>query len=396
MTTLKLFYLTTFSFLVFNSACTAQTGKPSIKMEAGKGIQFTSADSTFTLAIGGRIQSLFSLSRDITNETTANDFLLRRARLNFAGKAFNPKFSYRIQLGFAQGDISSANSSAQNNLILRDAMLFYDAKKWLRIGFGQTKLPGNRQRQVSSANLQLVERSIANNNFTLDRDKGAWFYTNFNINDAVLKTTLALSSGEGRIVSDKNGKICYSARMEFLPFGEFSNKGELVEADIDREKKPKLSIAGVYSYNNDATRTMGQLGDYLFNAETANINYFGADLLFKYNGFSFESELYNRNSDTAIIVNKKDITQSNYIVSGTTFMVQSGYFVSKKNEVAARYAQIIPLAKVAAKMHEQKEYVVGFSHYFNKHNLKLQNDLTYLENGPNKSIVFKMSGVVTF
>jgi len=55
-------------------------------------------------------------------------------------------------LGFAHGDINSANSLAQNILILRDAMLFYKANKRVRIGFGQTKLPGNRQRQVSSAN----------------------------------------------------------------------------------------------------------------------------------------------------------------------------------------------------------------------------------------------------
>jgi phosphate-selective porin OprO/OprP len=365
-------------------------------MEFGKGIQFTSADSTFTLAIGGRIQSLFEARRDITNETSGADFLLRRCRLNFQGTAFNPKFSYRIQLGFAHGDIFSSNSTVQNNLILRDAMLFYDAKKWLRIGFGQTKLPGNRQRQVSSANLQLVERSIANNHFTLDRDKGVWFYTKFDINKTVLKSTIAISSGEGRIVSDKNGKLCYSARMEFLPFGEFSNKGDYIEADIDREKKPKLSIAGAYSYNDQATRTMGQLGDYLYNSEKANIDYYGADVLFKYNGFSLESELYNRTSNTGVIVSTIDSKKSNYVVSGTTFMVQSGYFLSKKNEIAIRYAQINPETKVASVMPEQKEYVVGFSHYFNRHSLKIQNDLSYFQTGPNNSLVFRLSGVVTF
>lgn len=260
------------------------------------------------MAISGRIQSVFEAKRDITNENTGADFLLRRSRLNIQGSAFNPKFSYRIQIGFAHGDITSANSTMQNNLILRDAMLFYKANNWLRIGFGQTKLPGNRQRQVSSANLQLVERSISNNNFTLDRDKGVWIYTNFNINKAVLKSTLAISSGEGRIISDKNGKLCYSARMEFLPLGEFSKNGDYVEADIEREKKPKLSIASVYSYNNAATRTMGQLGDFLYNSEIANIQYYGVDLIFKYKGFSIESEFYNRNSNKDIIINKKDTT----------------------------------------------------------------------------------------
>ncbi len=388
--------LIAFSFLTISINCIAQVDKTSIKMEAGKGIQFTSADSSFTMAISGRIQSVFEARSDVTNETTGADFLLRRSRLNIQGTAFNPKFSYRIQLGFAHGDITSANSSVQNNLVLRDAMLFYDANKWLRIGFGQTKLPGNRQRQVSSANLQLVERSISNNNFTLDRDKGVWIYTNFKINKTVLKSTIAISSGEGRIVSDKNGKLCYSARVEFLPFGDFSKKGDYIEADIDREIKPKLSIAGVYSFNEASTRIMGQLGDYLYNSEIANIQYFGADLIFKYNGFSIESEFYTRNSNRGIITNMKDATQRNYIISGNTFMIQSGYFVTKKNEIAARYAQITPENSVASIMNIQKEYVLGLSHYFNKHSLKLQSDVTYLENGNNKDLIFRLSGVVAF
>ncbi len=386
----------TFFVLVISANCMAQVGRPSIKMEAGKGIQFTSADSTFILAIGGRIQSVFEARRDITNETTGADFLLRRCRLNIQGSAFNPKFSYRIQVGFAHGDITSANSSVQNNLILRDAMLFYDASKWLRIGFGQTKLPGNRQRQVSSANLQLVERSISNNNFTLDRDKGLWIYANFNINKTVLKPTISISTGEGRIVSRNNGKLCYSARVEFLPFGDFSKNGNYIQADIEKEIKPKLSIAGVFSFNEAATRTMGQLGDYLYNAEVADIQYYGVDLMFKYRGFSIESEFYNRNSDKSIITDINNTTQQNYIIAGTTFMIQSGYFITRKNEIAARYAQITPEGSVASIMNMQKEYVFGFSHYFNKHSLKSQTDLTYLENGTDRNLIYRLSCVVTF
>ncbi len=385
-----------FFALILNVNCIAQTEKKSVSMEFGKGVQFTSADSSFTMAISGRIQSVYEAKNDITNKTTGADFLLRRCRLNIQGTAFDPKFSYRIQLGFAQGDISSANSTVQNNLILRDAMLFYNANKWLRIGFGQTKLPGNRQRQVSSANLQLVERSISNNNFTLDRDKGVWLYTNFSFNKAVLKHTITISSGEGRIVSDQNGKLCYAVRMEFLPLGEFSKKGDYIEADVEKETTPKISIAGVYSYNNAATRTMGQLGDFLFNAETAHIQYYGADMLFKYKGFSIESELYNRTSNKGISINRTDTTKRNAMVLGTTFMMQSGYFITKTNEIAIRYAQITPETKVASVINAQKEYVLGFSHYFNKHSLKLQSDITYLKNAATKSLIYRLSGVVTF
>jgi phosphate-selective porin OprO and OprP len=378
------------------SLCAQAQSSKAYKMEFGKGISFISADSTFTMAISGRVQSLFEAKRDITNKTGGADFLLRRSRLNIQGNVLNPKFSYRIQLGFAHGDISAANSASQNNLILRDAMLFYKANNWLRLGFGQTKLPGNRQRQVSSANLQLVERSIANNNFTLDRDKGIWIFNNFNIKKAVVKSTIAISSGEGRIVSNTNGKLSYAGRLEFLPLGEFSKGGELIESDVERESKGKLSIAGVYSFNKAAPRTMGQLGEFLYNSEIADLSYFGADLLYKYKGFSLESELFTRKSNKGIITNKANTSQRNAAIAGTTFMVQSGIFISKTDELAVRYAQIEADDKVTAVVNDQREYVFGYSHFFNKHSLKLQTDGTYYQNGKNESFVYRLSTVITF
>ncbi len=389
-------FLIAFCSLIFDLTCYAQADEPYTRMEFGKGLGFASADSSFTLAINGRIQSLLEVKKDFGNDTVRADFMIRRCRLNIQGNAFSPRFSYRIQLGFAHGDITSANSAAPNNLILRDAMLYYDVSKWLRLGVGQTKLPGNRQRQVSSANLQLVERSIANNNFTLDRDKGIWIMSAFDINKAALKATLSLSSGEGRIVSDKNGKLCYSARIELLPFGEFANKGDYMEADMERLKEPKLSIAGAYSYNNEASRTMGQLGEYLYNSEKANIQYYGGDLFFKWKGLSIESELYHRTSNKGIITNATDSTKNNYIVSGTSLLFQAGFLVSNNNEIAFRYAQINPDTKVKDAMNKQKEYVIGYSRYFKKHSLKMQNDLTYLDNEDSEHIIYRLSCVVSF
>ncbi len=374
----------------------AQKSVAPIKMTLGKGVTFASPDSLFTLSIGGRIQSMYEGKYDFSTKAVSSDFLLRRCRLNFQGTAVDPKFTYRIQIGFAHGDITSGNSTVQNNLILRDAMLYYQANHWLRIGLGQTKLPGNRQRQVSSANLQLVERSIANNNFTLDRDKGLWINTKFKISKMVVKPILAISSGEGRIVSDKNGKLCYTGRLEFLPLGEFTNGGDYIESDQEREQKPKLSIAGAYSYNSATSRTMGQLGEYLYNSKACNISYYGGDMIFKYKGFSFETEYYNRTSDKGVIINSKDSTQKNYAIAGKCVLIQSGFFITKRNEIAVRYAQITPDSKIAGTMNAQKEYVLGYSHYFSKHALKIQTDISYFINGTHETMVFRVSGVITF
>lgn len=374
----------------------AQKPNSYTKVSFGKGIGFASGDSTFTLALSGRIQSMAEVKHELNSNTTGADFFVRRCRLNIQGNAFHPSFSYRIQLGFAQRDITADNTASQNNLILRDAMLFYSPYKWLKLGFGQTKLPGNRQRQVSSANLQLVERSIANNNFTLDRDKGVWAYLNFKLGSSVLKTTLAVSSGEGRINSDKNGELCYSGRAEYYPFGNFTNNGDYIESDQDKEVKPKLAIAGVYSYNSNNNRTMGQLGEYLYNNIHGNLTYYGGDILFKYKGFSFEGELYNRESNRGVVVNSKDSTQKNYFTSGRTFLLQSGIFISKRSEVAVRYARIDPSSKIINLFPKQEEYVIGYSRYFLKHNLKLQTDCTFMKVGNKETLIYRLSWVMTF
>jgi phosphate-selective porin OprO and OprP len=367
-----------------------------VQSDFGKGIGFASSDSSFTLAMSGRIQSMTEIKNSLnTNEADA-DFYIRRCRLDFQGKAFHPSFSYRIQIGFAQRDITADNSAEQNNLILRDAMLFYAPKKWLKFGFGQTKLPGNRQRSISSANLQLVERSIVNNNFTLDRDKGIWMYNTFNLGRSLFRATFAVSSGEGRINSNKNGEVCLSSRFEFLPFGAFTNYGDYIEADQEKEKKPKLSLATAFSHNYDAVRTHGQLGEYLYNNNKANIDYYGGDLLFKYRGFSFEAECYTRSSNIGIIRSKVDTNSYNSIFSGTGILFQSGMFVSKRTEIAARYAKIEPMKKVEQLYQSQQEIVLGVSRYFKKHSLKLQTDVSYQKRGSSETIIYRLSGVMTF
>jgi hypothetical protein len=74
---------------------------------------------------------------------------------------------YAIQLSFAPGDVGEFREGENINII-RDAVVFYRPNKHWNISFGQTKLPGNRQR-VNSSGLQLTDRSINNTRFTIDR-----------------------------------------------------------------------------------------------------------------------------------------------------------------------------------------------------------------------------------
>lgn len=391
-------YLTGF-FLLFSIICTGQYNPDNGFMDAhfGKPITFSSRDSTFSLGIGGRIQSMAETRYDLKTENSTVDFYIRRLRLNFAGNAISQKFTYRIQLSFSQRDISPDNSVVQNNLFLRDAMLYYSPNKNWRLGFGQTKLPGNRQRQTSSGNLQFADRSNTNGLFTLDRDKGFWL-TNiiYFKKKTILSNTFALTSGEGRINSDKTNGLSYSFRSELLPFGEFKNNGDYVESDIFFEDKFKLSLGVSYNFNNRTSRVAGQLGEYLFNNQLADIHYYGADIVMKKKGWSFTGEMYKRNSRNGISIDPNNPAKANFVYSGTGLLLQSGYLFTKKDEVAVRYGFTSPDKKIANYTSRVNEYMIAYSHYFFKHNLKLQTDAGYFKGMAQEAIQWRFTGIVTF
>jgi phosphate-selective porin OprO/OprP len=149
---------------------------PHFNYKAGLG--FATPDSSYSVNIRFRIQNRFLMNtKDEEHlETGSWEARVRRCRLSFAGHVLNPKWSYYLQLSFSRGDMdwSDADASVQNTSpnLVRDAMIFYKPIKNLQLALGQGKLPGNRQRVISSGAQQFYDRSIVNANFTPDRDFG--------------------------------------------------------------------------------------------------------------------------------------------------------------------------------------------------------------------------------
>ena len=81
-----------------------------------------------------------------------NKLYFRRVRFKSDGHLFTPKFGYKLEI-----DIIGAK--------VLDAFLKYNFYKNLEIWAGQTKLRGNRERVISSQNLQFVDRSLLNRQF---------------------------------------------------------------------------------------------------------------------------------------------------------------------------------------------------------------------------------------
>jgi len=144
----------------------------------GKGLQITAVDSSFYLKLGFRFQTLMQHDWDMPSEgsSTFEDhnsrLFIRRSRLKFSGWALSPKLKYKAELALSNRDNGGGNSSQFSNAAntILDASIEWNFHKNMKLWFGQGKLPGNRERVISSGNLQFVDRSRLNSRFTTDRD----------------------------------------------------------------------------------------------------------------------------------------------------------------------------------------------------------------------------------
>lgn len=350
-----------------------------------KGFGLVDKDSTFSLKFQFRIQNraaYYSVSdSDLTPDSF--EFRVRRLRMKLEGFVVDPRLTYYVQLSFSRGDMDwrGPDNATINNSpnVVRDAVIFYNPTKDLKLGFGQTKLPGNRQRVVSSGDQQFYDRSIVNANFNIDRDFG--FFAHLTKDYYALRG--ALTSGEGRnsLTSPNNG-LAYTGRLEWLPFGRFTDGNDYVEGDLAREKTPKLSLAGTYSYNASALRQAGQLGNDLF--EARSIKNYSFDALFKYSGWAWYSEYAKRDVADPITVNPSDATKTRLILAGYGYMSQLSYLFKNNFELAGRFASVVPASStynnpsypsINSKQIDQVE--LGITKYLNGHRVKIQGALVY-------------------
>jgi phosphate-selective porin OprO and OprP len=346
--------------------------------KAEKGIEVVQKDSLFSVRFQFRMQNRASYMSVSGNDYTPESFEMRVRRLRMAMRGFiyNPKWTYYIQLSFSRGDMDWEDPAASKHNtspnIVRDAMVFYAPFKSLKLGFGQTKLPGNRQRVTSSGNLQFAERSIVNATYTIDRDFG--FFATWDKEYFRLKG--AITSGEGRNSNKSDKGLNYTARMEFLPFGKFTGDNEDWEGDLLREPKIKMVVAVGYNYNVHALRQGGTIGNDLL--APVNMQNLHADFQLKYKGFSLLQEYTNRIVDNPITFSSN---QSSYrsVYNGFGSNTQISYCFKNKIELAARYAFIMPNRNLYANVDypflnekRQEQVLIGISKYFYGHRLKAQ------------------------
>ena len=347
----------------------------------GKGlINFTAADSSFTVKFAPRIQTRFqsAWNHDGSNYGDAEyNFLVRRARFKFDGWAFSPKLKYKLELGLSNRDISGASVYNRNTpRYILDAVVMWHFAPGFELWAGQTKLPGNIERVISSGSLQLIDRSILNSKFNIDRDMGIQLRYKHKIGQMLVREKLALSQGEGRNITEGNlGGLQYTSRVELLPFGNFAKKGDYSQSDLVRESSVKLMIAATYDLNQNAVKNRSNMGSYMILDDGSlfetDITTIFMDAMLKYRGFSIMAEYADRSAAEPTPF----AGSSNVVQVGNATNIQASYLFKNNFELTGRHSSI-SYGAVTVKGNEVV-YTAGASKYVVGHKLKIQSDLSF-------------------
>jgi hypothetical protein len=342
----------------------------------GDGFTIKAKDGLFSLRT--RLRAQFQLSvNDTTDELTATDFRIRRLRLYFDGNAFTPWFLYYVQLSADNG----------SDLQIRDT--YFDAAyKTVAVPrVGQFKVPFNREELTSSSELQLVERSIVNEQFSLARDIGTALY---GLISNYFVYGVGVYNGNGRNDFSTDSNLLYVGRLMLTPCCgklQYANSSFPIGGDYKiepnfGEDKPLLAF-GVAGAGMEGLNIERKTPDAVIDDRFAEIGIiegdfaqFTADVNFKYKAFSIEGEY-----DARWISPSANQGASISTVFDQGFRVQGGVFLLPKLvEVAGRFA-LIDFDDDVPGQDLSYEITPGLNFYMSRsHKWKIQLSYSYIKN----------------
>ena len=274
----------------------------------GDGLRFES-ETGQSIRLTGYAQPMIEFKETENQDQSSSRYRMRRLRLRVDGQTKNPKFKYRLQV-----DLSGVSEIGEvNEDPLMDAYFDYSPNNSFSVKFGQrTTYADNRELWMSSNSLQLVERSRLTSAFASIREFGVFVTGRLKTGrGSFLRPYIVLSNGDGKnVMGNDKGGLKIGGRIDYLPFGLFTNIGQFRQIDVMREQVPKLVVGVHYSHNSGMSSRRGRYSGrlvYLNNNDEESLpDYFktGIDFLFKYKGLSALGE-YVKSSATV----PSDITQ---------------------------------------------------------------------------------------
>ena len=264
---------------------------------------------------------------------------------------------------------------------------------------------------MNSNSLQLVERSRLTSAFSSIREFGLFVTGRFRMNNgSYLRPYFALTNGDGRNAFDKDhGGLKVGGRLDYLPFGLFTNLGQFRQIDVMREQTPKFVIGAHFSHNSGISSRRGRAsGEIIYlnsNDEESLPDYvkYGVDFMLKYRGFSAIGE-YIKSEATV----PEDITQrvrnngsisTSFLVDGVqnidsyvrgrmmlgeAYNFQMGYLFKSGFSVDTRYTHLIAdqhsFLNNATFYNRPNYYTLGVGKLMSRnYGFKIQASITYVD-----------------
>ncbi len=340
----------------------------------GKGIKFGDESSFASMKINGRAQMRYTNAYD-SDPREAGDFLsdtdrtinVNRSRLKVKGHLYQPWLKYFSQFEIGDG-------------YFIDYGIQIEKYKALSFKAGQWKLEYSRERSISSGKQHMVDRSIVNKMFTIDRHNAAAIYGQLNEGTmADFNYWAGIGSGTGRGNSLSGpGDPLYYGRFQWNPLG---GGVELTTADIERHKEPALSVGfaralveGEYSRFSSSGGSQLSRWEERETDTLTKVRQYTFDVSYMYQGFSAEAEYHDK------IVSAKDV--SDLALDG--YYVQAGYFINeavswwpKQLELVGRYATYTSQRDGLERKNEEQG--IALNYFIAGHSNKVTIDFTQFD-----------------
>jgi hypothetical protein len=297
-------------------------------------------------------------ARDVTMLTQ-----LKTARFFVTGHVLSPDIRYVTQWAVAPADFRDGAISP-----VYDAYLDFTRSRDLSVRVGQAFVPFDRARTIREFALQLPERPKPVSELTLDRDVGAYLYSDHFLGDrspVAYRVGLFGGSGIGQTTAHPPGGLAV-ARLEVRPVGDLDDDSE---GDLERRESPGLALGVAGAANLGTTRQKSTTGT-TYADGTATYLHGAADLVFKWRGVYLLAEGVVRDATDDAVVATDGTEQPTR--SGWGWFVQPAVMLTPRVEVAARYSGLHPFEGTDPAFEPVNELGAGTNLYLNSHRFKFQ------------------------
>ncbi len=333
-----------------------------------KGVEWISPCGDTALWVGLRFQTrVDTYSGDLSSVEDlvsggGRTFDLRRGRLKGGGPLF-----------WKWLEVYSEYDWRSDTLLDYRATATYD--DWLDVRFGQWKSEFNRERVDSSGKQQLVERSLSNFWFTVDRQRGVSTSARLAKGSPIdTRVWLAFLSGQGRggHFDDDSGLML--GRWQWNPSGE---QLPFSQSDLRRRESPTPSIAVATVFGRTPfTRFSSSGGGSLpgFARGDFDLEQFLVETAWHFRGIAWQQELHWKN------IEDRTTGETTRLIGGYaqigSFLNEWYSWVPPPLELVARMSIVDPDRSFGS--NTEREWTIGANWFLNGHRNKFTSDVSWL------------------